>query len=153
MALTMLFDRIAVAPLEDPEKIGSIIIPDIAKQRIDQGIIIFKGPEVKELKIGWHVLFSGYAGTKMSVYGEGTFIIMPEDAVAAVVSESEDWVFTGRTLEKAVGELKDEWSIEVTHRDHPFRCQDPECEGDIEDVLDELLVRLKDHFFAEGLMF
>jgi len=139
----MLADRIAVAPLEDPEKIGSIIIPDIAKQRIDQGIIIYKGPEVRELKIGMHVLFSGYAGTKISVFGEGIIIIMPEDAVAAVVWESEDWVFTGRTLERIMDELIREASGEEG------------VEGWMlpSELKETISTRLRDHFFAEGLMF
>jgi len=85
--LSMLDDRIAVIPIEDPDMVGHIIIPDTAKRRVDQGIVKYRGDNVKELKVGDHVCFSGYTGTKITVKGEGTLIIMKEENVVALMGE------------------------------------------------------------------
>jgi len=89
MSLSLLENKIAVIPLDEPEKIGHIWIPDQAKQRTDQGIVRFKGPDVKELFLGDHVLFSGYTGTKISVQDEGVFIVMREDDVMARLDDED----------------------------------------------------------------
>ena len=96
--LSMLDDRIAVIPIEDPTKIGHIIIPDTVKRRVDQGIIKYRGDNVKELKVGDHVCFSGYTGTKISVKGEGTLFIMKEEDVVALIGEGEE-LFTRNQVE------------------------------------------------------
>lgn len=87
--LSMLDDRIAVIPIEDPEMIGHIIIPDTAKRRVDQGIVKYRGDNVKELKVGDHVCFSGYSGTKVTLKGEGVLLIMKEEDVVALLGEGE----------------------------------------------------------------
>jgi co-chaperonin GroES (HSP10) len=103
----MLDDRIAVIPIEDPEKIGHIIIPDTAKRRVDQGIIKYRGDNVKELKVGDHVCFSGYTGTKISVKGEGTLIIMKEEDVVALIGEGQE-LFTKGQVERFFSNALDE---------------------------------------------
>ena len=108
----------------------------------DQGIVVYRGKEVKDIKRGDHVLFSGYAGTKLSIHGEGVFIIMPEDAVAAVVTESEDWAFTGRML----NDVMDELTNDIPESDYEGRVLREEAKKVI-------ATRLRDYFFAEGLMF
>jgi co-chaperonin GroES (HSP10) len=88
--IELLDDKIAVIPLEDPDKIGSIWIPDQAKQRADQGIVKYKGPNVSEIFVGAHVFYGGYVGTKVSVEGEGVLVIMSESDVQLIfVEESE----------------------------------------------------------------
>lgn len=76
-------NKIAVAPIQDPDTTasGRIIIPDVAKQREDQGIVKYVGEDVKEICIGDYVLFSGYTGTSVYIEDEGHLIIMPEDFV------------------------------------------------------------------------
>src|SRR2546427_12980345 len=66
-----------------------IIIPDEAKERCDQGIIKYVGPEVENVRIGDHVLFSGYTGTLLDLEGEGLMIILPEDFITATIGY--DW--------------------------------------------------------------
>ncbi len=89
MSLSLLENKIAVIPLEEPDRIGHIWIPDQAKQRTDQGVVRYKGPDVKELFLGDHVLFSGYTGTKISVEGEGVFFVMREDDVVARIDDED----------------------------------------------------------------
>lgn len=82
-------NKIAVVPLENPDMIGHIVIPDIAKERLNQGLVKYMGPKCKHTFIGQYVLFSGYTGTLTHVEGEGKLIILPEDWVIAEISISQ----------------------------------------------------------------
>lgn len=88
--LGLLGKKIAVQPLSDPDTTSSglLYIPETAKEREDQGIVKYVGPEVETLKPGDYVLFSGYTGTQLLVENE-MVIIMPEDAVQAIVIDPE----------------------------------------------------------------
>ncbi len=85
--MKLLENRIAVTPIYDPDRIGSIYIPDSAQERCDQGIVKYIGPEVKDIKIGDYVLFSGYTGTLVHVEDEGSVIIFPEEFATAVLPD------------------------------------------------------------------
>ena len=85
--LTMLPKKVAIEPLFDPDKIGSIYVPDQAKGRCDQGLVKYIGCEVETVEVGDHVLFSGYTGTLMQVEDEGLLIIMPEEFVTCIIYE------------------------------------------------------------------
>src|SRR4051812_6998418 len=86
--LKQLFDRVAIQPRFDPDtSAGGIIIPDIAKERCDQGIVKYIGPEVKDIKIGDYVLFGGYDGLTIQIEGEGTLILIHEPFIKAVFKE------------------------------------------------------------------
>ena len=78
-------NKIAVVPIYDPEKIGSIIVPDIAKTRSDQGLVKYVGKEVVDIEIGDYVIFSGYTGTLLTLEDEGRLIIMDAGFVVAKV--------------------------------------------------------------------
>lgn len=79
-------DKVAIQAIPDADKSpGGIIIPDIAKERCDQGIIKYIGPKVKHLKVGDYVVFGGYDGTTVSLDGEGTLIIMREVFIRMVL--------------------------------------------------------------------
>lgn len=72
-------ENIAVSPLFDKGiSAGGLYIPDSAIERCDQGIVKYIGKGVPldvDLKIGDHVLFSGYTGTLLAIEGEGDLII------------------------------------------------------------------------------
>jgi chaperonin GroES len=88
-------NKIGVDGIPDPEStLGGLIIPDMAKKRTKQGIVKYVGPDVKEIKIGDHVVFSGYTGTTLMLEGEGAIIIMPEDFVTCKL-ESPDTEIPG----------------------------------------------------------
>lgn len=90
-------DQIAVTPIFDPTYAGAeyadpslgkpvdLWIPDEARERCDQGIIKYVGPDVKEAKIGMYVLFSGYTGTLIELENEGKLIIFREDFIVCEV--------------------------------------------------------------------
>lgn len=115
--LGMLKDRIAVLPIEDPEKIGHIIIPDGAKRRPDQGVVKYRGADVKELRVGDHVLFSSYTGEKVSLDGEGVLIIMREQDVVALIGDGEE-MFTREQIDELFARAHDRekewWSRQKT---------------------------------------
>lgn len=83
--LTMTLNKVAIAPIFDPDKIGSIHIPDQAKERCDQGIVKYVSGDCEYLQVGDHVLFSGYSGTLIQLEDEGLLIIMPEDFITAII--------------------------------------------------------------------
>lgn len=77
--------KIAVTPLFDTLKYGSLFIPETARERVDQGIVKYIGDNCKWIGIGDHVTFSGYTGTLLSLEGEGLLIILPEEFVVGVI--------------------------------------------------------------------
>lgn len=86
--IKLTLNKVAVTPINDPDvSKGGIIIPDIAKERCDQGIVKYCGPDCVDTKVGQYVLFSGYTGTLVHVEGEGRIIIMPEDFIVAELVE------------------------------------------------------------------
>jgi chaperonin GroES len=88
-------DRILVRRVEEEEaKSGSIIIPDTAKEKPQQGEVLAVGPgrmndEGKriplEVKAGDRILMGKYAGTEVKLEGEEC-LILREDDVLAVIS-------------------------------------------------------------------
>lgn len=100
MSIRTLKDNVAIVPIEDDEKRGSLYIPEQAQQRVDQGVIVYKGPDVKELEIGQHVLFSGYTGDKISIEDDGIYFIIPEDYIIAIIIDD------GASLILPVGTIK-----------------------------------------------
>ena len=88
-----LADRVLIKRIENEEKkVGSIIIPDTAKEKPQKGEIVAvgsgktndKGERVAlEVKVGDHVLFSKYAGNEIKVDGQ-EYLIMREDDILAV---------------------------------------------------------------------
>jgi co-chaperonin GroES (HSP10) len=79
-----------------------LYVPEQAKDRCDQGIVKYVGPLVKWVKVGDHVLFSGYSGTLLSVSGEGRLIVLPERFIHAKV-DSPDTDIPGLYFRSADG--------------------------------------------------
>lgn len=86
--LRLTSNKIIVTPVFDPRRSpGGIIIPDVAVERCDQGIVKYIGPKVRELKPGDYVLFSGYDGTTIRLEGEGDLILMREDNCKCIIGD------------------------------------------------------------------
>jgi len=96
MALNIkpLGDRLLVEPVEEKEvKKGGIIIPDTAKEKPQEGVIVAlgtgktndEGKKVPfEVKKGDRVLVSKYGGTEIKIDGE-TYLIMREDDILGII--------------------------------------------------------------------
>ena len=87
----VLDDKVAIIPVLDPDKYGSIIIPDSVREdkRPDQGVVYAIGPNVKDVTVGDHVLFSPYSGSKVTIVDIGVLHVMPESEVIAWLDDEE----------------------------------------------------------------
>ena len=67
---------------------GGLYIPDNAKEKPQQGVIVAVGPGAKdepmEVKVGDTVLYGKYAGTEVSVDGKNYLIMRQSDVVAVL---------------------------------------------------------------------
>jgi len=87
--LGLLENKVAIVPIFDPDKSpGGIWIPEQAKERCDQGIVKYLGPDCSIVKPGDYVIFSGYTGQTVRVDDE-LLIFTHEDAIVAVI-EGDD---------------------------------------------------------------
>ena len=87
MKVQPLDDRVLVQPMEKEEKVGSIIIPDTAKEKPSIGKVIAVGTdeEIKELiKVGDEVLFGKYAGEEIKIEGVKHLLIARADILAKI---------------------------------------------------------------------
>ena len=96
MKIRPLNDRVVVKRLEEEKKSkGGIIIPDSAKERPAEGVVMAVGKgkvnekgerTALEVKKGDHVLFSKYGGTDVKLDGED-LLIMREDDILGIVEK------------------------------------------------------------------
>lgn len=127
MSLLLLSDHVAVIPLEDPlyREDSGLWIAEEARQKIDQGIVKYRGPATMDIRVGDHVFFSGYNGTKITVDGEGVFIILSEEDVDAVWDEPPQKMFpiklVDRLLEEARGDALSRAEFQTKAVDHLFQ--------------------------------
>jgi chaperonin GroES len=87
-------DRILVEPVEEKEtKKGGIIIPDTAKEKPQEGIVIALGTGKTddngkkipfEVKVGDRVLVSKYGGTEIKIGGKEYKILSSDDVLAVI---------------------------------------------------------------------
>ena len=95
MKVKPLQDRILVKRLEEEEKTkGGIIIPDAAKEKPQEGIVIAVGDgKVLEngkkaplsVKAGDKILFGKYSGTEIKIDGEEHLILREDDVLGIIV--------------------------------------------------------------------
>jgi chaperonin GroES len=94
--LTPLHDRVLIRRIQEAETVrGGIIIPDTAKEKPQEGIVIAAGTGRHDkgqtiplaVKEGDRVLFGKYSGTEIKIDGED-FLIMKEDEILGVLSGS-----------------------------------------------------------------
>jgi chaperonin GroES len=96
MKIRPLQDRVIVKRLEEEEKTkGGIIIPDTAKEKPMEGLVIAvgKGKTTEDgklikpdVKAGDRILFGKYAGTEVKIDGEER-LIMREDDILGIIEK------------------------------------------------------------------
>ena len=94
MKFRPLHDRILVKRVESEEKTkGGIIIPDIAKEKPQEGEVIAAGPGARDesgkmvpldVKVGDRVLFGEWSGTEIKLEGEDLLIMKESDVMGVV---------------------------------------------------------------------
>ena len=96
MKLRPLGDRVVVKPVEEEERTpGGIVLPDVAKEKPQQGEVAAVGPgELNErgernpmdVKVGDRVIYSKYAGTEVKL-GEEEYLILRQSDILAIVEK------------------------------------------------------------------
>lgn len=94
MKFRPLHDRVIVKRLDELEKtVGGIIIPDTAKEKPQQGLVIAVGTGTvlkngetiaPQVKVGDRVLFTKYGGTEVK-FGDNEHLVMREDDILAIL--------------------------------------------------------------------
>ena len=93
MAIKPIRDRVLVEMLEEEvEKVGSLFVPDTAKEKPQQGKVIAVGEGKRDgdklvpptVKVGDKVLFSKYGGTEIKYDGK-EYLILSENDILAVI--------------------------------------------------------------------
>lgn len=94
MQVTPLYDRLLVQRFNEEEKTkGGIIVPDSAKEKPAQGLVVSVGKgRISEdgkltaltVKAGDKVLFGKYSGTEVKINGEELLIMREEDVLGII---------------------------------------------------------------------
>ena len=95
MSFRPLHDRVVVRRLDSEEKSkGGIIIPDTAKEKPSEGVIVAVGPGARDdsgkiiapdVKEGDRILFGKWSGTEVKLDGE-ELLIMKESDIMGVIN-------------------------------------------------------------------
>lgn len=90
MNIKPLADRVLVeAKAAETKTASGLFIPDSAKEKPQQGVVVAVGSgkkdEPMELKVGDVVLYGKYAGTEINVEGKD-YLIMRQSDVVAILS-------------------------------------------------------------------
>jgi chaperonin GroES len=96
--LTPLHDRVVIRRVNETETVrGGIIIPDTAKEKPQEGIVVAVGTGKFEkgqtvplaVKEGDRVLFGKYAGTEIKIEGEELLILREEEILGILTGSSK----------------------------------------------------------------
>ena len=89
-----LHDRVVVRRLDSEEKTkGGIIIPDTAKEKPSEGVVVAVGPGARDesgkiiapdVKTGDRILFGKWSGTEVKLDGEDLLIMKESDILGIV---------------------------------------------------------------------
>lgn len=112
--LQPLGDRIVIKRLEADKKTpGGIIIPDVALEKMAEGVIVEIGygrqqedgyVRPLDVKAGQHVLFGKYSGTDVKVNNEELLLIKEEDIFGVLIEITDEAEALAR-IEKLEAEL------------------------------------------------
>lgn len=92
MAIKPLSDRVLIEPTEEEERVGSLYIPDTAKEKPSLGVIQEVGEGTRDgdkivpltVKKGDKVLYGKYAGTEVKDKGKEYLIVRESDILAVI---------------------------------------------------------------------
>lgn len=92
--LKPLGDRVVVEAVEQAQQsAGGVILPDTAKEKPQEGIVIFVGPGRRtdkgdvipmDLKVDDRIIYSKYSGSEIKLDGKEYLIVSEKDVLAIV---------------------------------------------------------------------
>jgi len=80
-------DRVLVEQVEEEEKVGSIIIPETAKEKPRMAKVVAVGTDEdlrEHIKVGDKIIYSKYSGDEIKV-GDKEYLIVQRGDILAVV--------------------------------------------------------------------
>jgi len=96
MSFRPLHDRVVVRRVDSEEKTaGGIIIPDTAKEKPSEGIIVSVGPGARDesgkivaldVKEGDRILFGKWSGTEVKLNGQDLLIMKESDIMGVITN-------------------------------------------------------------------
>ena len=142
-------DDVLIHPFEYPAKIGLLYVPDKSKKRVNQGIVIAKGPacQYDDIETSDHVFFNGYTGDKIT-FENGEYFLVPESHLICKVRNSDVVLMDKETVKRIVQERIGELSS--IHLDHTTGL---EYTINLEAIEKSLLDRIDTITIAEGWEF
>ena len=94
MSFRPMHDRVVVRRLDSEEKTkGGIIIPDTAKEKPSEGVVVAVGPGARDdsgkviapdVKAGDRILFGKWSGTEVKLDGEDLLIMKESDIMGVI---------------------------------------------------------------------
>lgn len=87
MNVQPLDERVLVEPVENEERVGSIIIPDTAKEKPNMGKVIAIGTDEdlkNVLNVGDKVIYGKYSGDEIKIEGKKHLLISRSDILAKI---------------------------------------------------------------------
>jgi len=79
--------RVLIKPVKEEEKTaGGIYIPETAKEKKKEGVVVDMGDELKDfpIKKGDVILYTGYSSEELEIDGEKYLILDSKDIIAKV---------------------------------------------------------------------
>jgi chaperonin GroES len=96
MSFRPLHDRVVVRRVDSEEKTaGGIIIPDTAKEKPSEGVVVSVGPGARDetgkvvaldVKEGDRVLFGKWSGTEVKLNGQDLLIMKESDIMGVITA-------------------------------------------------------------------
>jgi len=96
MSFRPLHDRVVVRRLDSEEKTkGGIIIPDTAKEKPSEGVVVAVGPGARDdsgkiiapdVKEGDRILFGKWSGTEVKLDGQDLLIMKESDIMGVIAA-------------------------------------------------------------------
>ena len=96
MAFRPLHDRVVVRRVDSEEKsAGGIIIPDTAREKPSEGVIVSVGPGARDetgkvvpldVKEGDRILFGKWSGTEVKLNGQDLLIMKESDIMGVITA-------------------------------------------------------------------
>jgi chaperonin GroES len=96
MSFRPLHDRVVVRRVDSEEKsAGGIIIPDTAKEKPSEGVVVSVGPGARDesgkivaldVKEGDRVLFGKWSGTEVKLNGQDLLIMKESDIMGVIAA-------------------------------------------------------------------
>ena len=93
MSIRPLHDRILVRREQEPEKIGSLFVPENAKEKPIQALVVAVGTGKRledgtvralDVKAGDRVIFAKYSGSEVKIDGTEHLILREDDILAVL---------------------------------------------------------------------